>query len=224
MADKRRTPLTRRGQAAAGRIREAAARLFLARGYDAVSIDDIIELSGGSKSSVYSLFHGKEQLFVTVIGDLCDQFAQALAAVDVAHLDAAGGLRMFGRRLLEILMNERHLAFYRLALAQAGRIDGVGREWQRHGPEATCRLMAQFIAQRQGAGDLRTDFDAYAAARLFHDMIAFNLVHRAVVGDRPSPRDVRGTIAGAVDLFMRGYAVHRPGPPRRLSPSRATAR
>lgn len=200
-----KTPLTRRGQAAAQRILAAASKLFLARGYDAVSIDDIVKLAGGSKSSVYHLFEGKERLFVAVIAELSDQFADQIATVDVSHMGVEEGLRAFGQRLLEILLDDCHSAFYRLAIAQAARMPSVGHEWQRHGPEATGRIVAQFIAQHQGAGDLRADFDAFTASRQLHDLIAFFLVHRAVLGDRPTQREIQKTIDSTVELFMRAY-------------------
>lgn len=45
------------------RILEAALELFLAKGYEATGLSDIIAKSGGSLSSVYKYFDNKETLF-----------------------------------------------------------------------------------------------------------------------------------------------------------------
>lgn len=220
MADIRnKRPATRRGQATAQRILAAASRLFLERGYDAVSIEDIVRLAGGSKSSLYNLFTGKEPLFVAVIAELSDRFVEQLATVDISRMKAEEGLHRFGQRLLEILLDDRHLAFYRLAIAQAANMPSVGHEWRRHGPDATARILARFIVHHQDVGNLETDFDARTAARQLHDMMAFHLVHRAVLGDRPTRREVSATIDSAVALFMRGY-----GSPQKSRRRRATLR
>jgi len=54
MAEKRS-----RGEARNSKLQKVAAGLFLKRGYEGVSIDRIVELAGGSKSTIYSEFGGK---------------------------------------------------------------------------------------------------------------------------------------------------------------------
>ena len=49
------------------RIVRAAAPLFLKKGYDNVSIDEIIGVVGGSKATIYAWFGGKEGLFEAVV-------------------------------------------------------------------------------------------------------------------------------------------------------------
>ena len=59
---------SRRGRRRA-RIISAATELFLERGYGDTSIDAIVRRAGGSKSTVYELFGGKDRLFAAVIED-----------------------------------------------------------------------------------------------------------------------------------------------------------
>ena len=60
-----------RGEVRNTRLQKVAADLFLQRGYDGVTIDKIVELAGGSKSTVYSEFGGKCGLFIKSIENLC---------------------------------------------------------------------------------------------------------------------------------------------------------
>jgi len=48
-----------------------AAQLFLDKGYERVTVDDIIALVGGSKATLYSQFGGKDGLFEIVIKEFC---------------------------------------------------------------------------------------------------------------------------------------------------------
>src|SRR5690606_14879724 len=47
------------------------APLFIERGYERVTIDDIVAVIGGSKRTLYERFGGKAGLFEIVIGEYC---------------------------------------------------------------------------------------------------------------------------------------------------------
>ena len=49
------------------RILDAAPQLFLEKGFQSASIDDISELAPASKPTIYAHFPGKEALFVAVV-------------------------------------------------------------------------------------------------------------------------------------------------------------
>lgn len=59
-------PQTRRGQERRLALLVNACDLFLERGYDAVSLDDIVNHAGGSKASIYKYFGSKEGLFTAI--------------------------------------------------------------------------------------------------------------------------------------------------------------
>ncbi|MGH8326678.1 MAG: TetR/AcrR family transcriptional regulator, partial [Steroidobacteraceae bacterium] len=52
-------------------IAEAATRLFMAEGYDAVSMDAIARAADVSKATLYAYFASKERLFASLIGEAC---------------------------------------------------------------------------------------------------------------------------------------------------------
>src|SRR3954451_3657921 len=68
------------------RIVRLAAPLFLKKGYDNVSIDEIIGVVGGSKATIYAWFGGKEGLFEAVVRQECSDVVMAI------HADPAGSL------------------------------------------------------------------------------------------------------------------------------------
>jgi AcrR family transcriptional regulator len=66
---KARKRLTREESKGLTRLRliEAAEKLFIRRGFDNASVDDISELAGYSRGAFYSNFDNKEQVFLAVI-------------------------------------------------------------------------------------------------------------------------------------------------------------
>jgi len=81
-------------------ILDAARVEFAAHGYSGSSYNRIIASSGRSKSSFYYYFHGKQDLYVTVVQDAVAQFAEAVGqerAVDSVQAFWAECARMFLR-------------------------------------------------------------------------------------------------------------------------------
>src|SRR5712671_218369 len=68
------------------RIVRLAAPLFLKKGYDNVSIDEIIGVVGGSKATIYAWFGGKEGLFEAVVRQKCGDVVLAI------HADPSGSV------------------------------------------------------------------------------------------------------------------------------------
>jgi AcrR family transcriptional regulator len=60
-------PLTPKATATRERLLELSARLFIDRGYDAVSLRDIAQEAGVTKGAIYGHFRSKGQLLVEVI-------------------------------------------------------------------------------------------------------------------------------------------------------------
>ena len=194
---------TRRGDQKSEQIRSTATELFLRHGYDGVSVDEIVRIVGGSKTNIYNHFRNKEGLFVAIVKGLCDDLIASFVAIDVSGLGVQKGLTELGLALVEILLQERHLAFQRLVVAESARFPALGRAWFASGPEASRGVIARFVEQQQQAGRLRRS-DPHLSATLFHDMITFDLLHRALLDDRPTDDEIRHRVDKATDLFLHG--------------------
>jgi AcrR family transcriptional regulator len=196
---------TRRGDEKSDQIRATATELFLRHGYDGVSVDGIVRIVGGSKTNIYNHFNNNEGLFVAIVQGLCEEFLSPLVTIDVSTLGVEKGLRTLALALLGILLQDRHLAFQRLVIAETARFAALGRIWFDSGPERSRSIIAQFIEKQQRVGRLRRG-DPHQSATLFHDMITFDLLYRAMLGDRPSDDEIRRRIDMAIDAFLHGFA------------------
>jgi AcrR family transcriptional regulator len=197
---------TRRGAARDALLRARAAALFLERGYGGVTIDDIVREVGGSKGSVYSFYGGKDGLFLATMDDTIRELAEPLHRLTLSGLSLEEGLTKFARALLSILLQERHLAFQRLVIAETIRHPQIGLSWYQHGPAATGAILAGFLAEQQALHQILPDTDPARLATLFHDMIIFDLLSRAMmrIHGGPGSEDVEATIRDAVRVLVLG--------------------
>jgi len=196
---------THRGDKKSEQIRTTATELFLWHGNDGVSVDEIVRIVGGSKTNVYNHFGGKEGLFVSIVQGLCEDILASFATIDVSNLSLEKGLRPLALALLGINLQEKHLTFQRVIIAEAARFPALRRAWLKSGQEASRSTIASFVEQQQRAGHLRRS-DPHQAATLFHDMISFDLLHRAMMGDRPTDDEIRQRIDTAIGVFLHGLA------------------
>lgn len=62
-------------------ILSAAQLLFITKGYEETSVDDIMERVGGSKGMFYRSFQSKEELFNILVDTWAEQYAKAISDV-----------------------------------------------------------------------------------------------------------------------------------------------
>ncbi|MDB5833807.1 MAG: transcriptional regulator TetR/acrR family [Caballeronia sp.] len=185
-----------------------AAERFLASGFSAVSVDELVASAGQSKTNVYSWFGGKEGLFLATIDRLLDAMLVPLMDNRFALLPLSEGLRVLADAVLTIVLGKDALALHRLIIAESQAFPAIGRAWVVAGPERTYRFCADFVEAHQQAGRLRLA-DPNRAAVFFHDMLTGDLEHRILVGERtmPDAAERDRLIDAVIDVFTRGYAA-----------------
>jgi AcrR family transcriptional regulator len=208
VAARREVPPRRRkrGETRDALLRARASELFLERGYDGVSIDDLVRDVGGSKSSVYSLYGGKEGLFVAVMEEVIAALALPVREIELYGVSLKAGLQKFGETLLTALLDERHLCAQRLVIAEARRHPALAESWYRNGPGMVHGVLREFLAAQTQLGRLKPGLELTRVAILFHDMIVFDLLNRALAGLSGHSRqdEIVTTVADAIRLITPG--------------------
>lgn len=101
MHPKRRTRAEKREETRR-RLLEAAARVFIRRGFQAASIEEITGEAGFTRGAFYSNFETKEQLFVELLQKrLYDRYREIITRT-APDLTPAQSLRLLGRALVEM--------------------------------------------------------------------------------------------------------------------------
>ncbi|MFQ5533422.1 MAG: TetR/AcrR family transcriptional regulator [Sphingomonadales bacterium] len=189
-------------------ILAAAAELFLEVGYGAASMNQLVERVGGSKSTVYAHFKSKEKLFESVVIKLIGDQTAALSPVELAGMELRQGLELIGRRLLELVLSERHINLSRLVVAEARRFPEIGGIYYRHGPALAYKTLENFLEDHHRAGHIVVD-DPRAAADFLTGAILHRATFRRFCIDPKPPRtnEIVATVKGAVDHFIRAFST-----------------
>lgn len=83
-----------RGRSTREQLVQAATRLFAAQGYEATSIEAVLQESGASRGSLYHHFPGKEALFLAVLENLDTRVIASLTAATAGIADPVEALRV----------------------------------------------------------------------------------------------------------------------------------
>src|ERR1035441_307270 len=109
-------------------ILDTARQMFLERGYDATSLDDVAAASGVSKTTVYNNFEDKEGLFSAVVLSVPER-AEQISSEGGPPLrgeePVAGRLTAVARALAYGVLNPAVVQLRRLGLSEALRFPDI---------------------------------------------------------------------------------------------------
>jgi AcrR family transcriptional regulator len=200
---------TPRGERRQLAILEAARDLFVERGFDAVSVDEIVARAGGSKATVYRAFGSKEGLFEALIGSVNREIADNAGTVQLDEtLPPREALLAYARTAAASILTADLAALYRLAVAETPRFPEIGRRFWQAGPGPASALLADYIGRRQKAGVFRPGDPSRLADR-FYAMLVDRPVIAISLGIL-APPDAAWIAAHAeevVDHYLVGIAA-----------------
>ncbi|OTG77044.1 TetR family transcriptional regulator [Acinetobacter sp. ANC 4169] len=202
----RDTPQTKRGHERCLALLLSANELFLKHGYDAVSLDDIVNHAGGSKASIYKFFGNKEGLFTAI----CD-YRRELFFKDICIPFEHGkdDLRAY---LIQTLMNvKQHLmlpenaAFLRLIIEQTQRSPQLALYIHEQGPKHIQIAIADALTKADEIGMIKCKQPIYSAQLYFG--IIRNIEWCVLMGVpiRENDQETINYITYCVDRFLEGH-------------------
>lgn len=193
----------------AGQILAAAREIFLELGYAAASMDLVAQRARVSKTTLYTRFPSKEELYTATISAECDRRGMRFQPDEFDGLPLRDILIQVGRRFVELIWSDAAIRVYRSVLGESLRMPEVARLYFQAGPEKGIATFTALFARLGERGLIVTDDPAFAATQFLTAMQGGP--HCAlVVGlcPQPSEEEREAFIAKAVDLFIRGVAPH----------------
>lgn len=204
---KREGPLGTIGEKRRRAMIDAAYSLFIEKGYASVSIDDIIRVSKGSKSSIYKFFGSKEGILKAVVESLAEEFLREIHLEFPSAKTPREGLNRVGMVFADLALSDYAINQHRHAVSHAKAFPDLAKLWYESGPKRTMDGFADFLGKETAAGRLRIA-DPARAAWLFLGMIIFHDNMRRLVCLPPSKRsDLKKTVSEAVEVFLAAYGV-----------------
>lgn len=107
--------LDRRRQA----IIKAGRTLFLEKGYEGTTLQDVVKVSGGSLATVYKLFGSKEGLLDAVVFEKVFTAAEVIRDIVNSRNDPATAIREIGAFFRDRWLEENDVALTRIVMARS---------------------------------------------------------------------------------------------------------
>ena len=193
-------------------LSKAAAERFLDQGYEAVSIDSLIQQVGGSKRNVYDHFKGKDGLFIKIMTDLCDEITAPLESLEISGVEPEVALRKFSGEVLRMVLKPRTLALHRLMISEASRFPDLSRAIWRAGHDTACKALEKWISEQQKNQKLSSKRSAEFLSTQFISMLIGFAQLKALLNPKDSKiskKEAADFINDTVESFLFGNSFQR---------------
>ena len=191
------------------RILDAARKVFLERGFEGASIDEIAEVARSGKPTIYARFRDKRALFTAVVTrDILSRISEFKAEVPTgATIEER--LTSAASTLLHWGLDSERIALMRLAIAEARRFPDLASTVSRTARDLSTELGVRLLGELTQSDELRS-LPAFAperlrtTARFFLDLIAVPMLLRALfeVNLRTLDAEVDVHVARCVAFFL----------------------
>jgi len=182
-------------------IVQAAAELFLDKGYGNVSMDNIAELANVSKRTVYNHFPSKELLFSEIVLEVRNDFGfPELEYTPGGNVSA--DLQDYAKKILAMIRNERFLKLLRLVMGESGRFPELRIAYSDQGMKSILDTVSDYL---EALG--RPVQDKLLASQQYVGMIKECLFWPVLLGliPMPTPEKDEYVIKDCVEKFIRLY-------------------
>ncbi len=184
---------------------QAAREVFFEHGYEAANMAEIVRRAGGSLSTLYAQFGGKQGLYEAMIDARVAVLTRQTKVELAAHAPLREGLQRIGEEFMLQMCEPESLDVFRLMVAQAKKFPDMAHSYAKRGPDLVRKALADYLRDRAEAGELKIrDYDMAAAT--FYDLVRARLHFRALLDPtyKPAPDEVREAVARGVRVFLGG--------------------
>lgn len=193
------------------RYLQVALALFLERGFNGVSMDQLVAAAGGSKATLYRYFDSKEALFEAIIDDIAAPAVPASDEEDWSAVALDQGLRILGQATAAAALDQRTIHLMQLAIGEHARFPQLGQSLFERGPARTYARLRAFIAAKVKAGDIAVRDPQIAAEQFLGGIIGHQQMRMALGLPPPSQADIAARIEAAVQAFIATYRTSGAG-------------
>ena len=203
----RMTPKVTRG-GSRDAIVEAAVRLFLERGFGAVSMDELAEAAGVARRTLYNQFKSKEEIFREMLLRVSGQLEDAFPPGIETQGDVGEVLRLVARMILELHRHPEYPGFLRMVVADARQFPWIAEEFAAVMEPQTERL-ARYIAHLTAIGVLNCRNPTLAAHQFMGVLNEFSL-WPLMIGRQNLGVPTEEIVEETIQMFLQHYRRPRP--------------
>jgi TetR/AcrR family transcriptional repressor of mexJK operon len=189
---------------------DRALDVFLERGYELTTMEEIFGSIGMHKNTVYSLYPGKEALFRVTIQRAIKQWIQpveVLKAVETEDLEVT--LVEIARLRMQNSVSPIALKLQRIVIAESFRFPEVTQMFWEQGVRASFEYLTDLFARRARQGEILVD-EPELIAHGFMTLTVGLMTRMILVGTKIDQREIDKRIRVYVKLFLDGVRPRRP--------------
>jgi AcrR family transcriptional regulator len=195
---------TKRGQARRQAFLDAARGVFYEVGYEAASVNDVVQRAGGSLATLYNQFENKEGLFLALIEDGVAGMRASLVAPDLPIRPA---LSILAKNYLEGVMAPGAIGTFRILVGEGRKFPQLAEKFFELGPMRLRADLSAFLAARTTQGEIHCADPDFAAQAFFDMLRSQHRVRRSALPEKFGPEiDYSSHIEKVVSLFLAGVA------------------
>ncbi|WP_196248241.1 TetR/AcrR family transcriptional regulator [Pseudomonas chlororaphis] len=189
------------------RLVKIATEKFLELGYRDTSMALISSINGGSKTTLYTHFPTKEELFLEVVGNLAKGRVETAFKALRPNADLRQVLLDFGERYLSVTCSKDLLKVFRMGISES-ESSSAGKLVYEYGPRM-CRKRISCFFDDQVARQVIRDCDTHIAAVHYLRLIESDLAELFLLGIRnePSSEEIRRSVETGVTVFLSAYCI-----------------
>lgn len=185
------------------RILDAATELFLAEGFDRISVEKIATLARVSKTAIYNQFGGKEPLFDAVIGYSCEGVGAPELEPLQDDFEIKDVLINAGRTAAYRILQPKAMRIIRLALGSYNINPKLSKIFWEHGPVRAAHHVAEALSRVKKKRRLRK-LDPHELSIEFANEIIGPFLFTCMLGVTPFPthKEIDNIIERVTSDFM----------------------
>ena len=192
----------RRQAAKRDEILAAAREVFFRKGYARASMDDIQQLVGGSKLTLYRYFPSKEALYAETVQDVANRMVPG-GDSDFTN-DLIADIRALGQRYVSTLLLPETLELFRGVIAEAPHFPELGPLFFKNGPGRLMESLEKRFQIADQSGEWKIP-EPCLAAQQFTGMLRTTIHGQALImGHIASKREIERCVEEAIQTLLHG--------------------
>jgi TetR/AcrR family transcriptional regulator of autoinduction and epiphytic fitness len=181
----------------------AAGRLFLGRGFGAVSMDELAEAAAVARRTLYNQFASKEEIFREMLARLSSQLEKAFPPGIETKGNVEDVLRLVGQQILQLHKYPQYLGFLRMVAADSRQFPWIADAFAAVMDPQTERLTGLF-ADLTADGILNCRNPLIAAHQFMGLLNEFSL-WPWMMGREGVPVPDNDVVEEAIQMFLQHY-------------------
>jgi TetR/AcrR family transcriptional regulator, mexJK operon transcriptional repressor len=201
------SPTDARKAIRAGKILDAASRLFFEHGFDSVNMDMIAATAAMSKVTIYKYYPHKKDILFEVASKWLEAANRIIWPND---MDEDEDIDLFlsnvMRNFYRVFLTSDAIAARRMVLGALPKYPELGDLVFTKGPAVILDMLERYFIRMSKAGRMAIDRPSLAAVQ-FHGLMQSDVELRGIyLGQLPSEREIELRVRSSVLMFVSYYA------------------